>query len=63
MGGGGAVSWVGDGCGPRSGRYLTRKYGLSNGASLELTSVWASSERCRFFGVEELSTGGRPNWG
>ena len=63
FGGGGAVSWVVDGFGPMSGRYLARKDVLFDGASLGIILIWTSSERCRFFIVEELSACGRPNWG
>ena len=63
FGGGGVLSWVGDGCGPRSGRYLTRKDVPSDGASLEIISIWSLSKRCGFFSAQERSDGGRTIWG
>ena len=63
FGGGGAISWVGDGCGPRSARSLTRKDVPSDGDSLDIILIWSSSKRCRFFSAQERSAGGRPIWG
>ena len=40
FGGGGAVSWAIDGCGPRSAMSLTRKDVPSNGDSLEIILIW-----------------------
>ena len=62
MGSGGAVSWTGVSCVPRSAVSVDGKGVPSDGASLELISIWASSERCRFFIVKVLSAGGRPLW-
>ena len=63
IGVGGAVYWVGGSFVPRRAESVAWKEVRSDGASLELILIWASSERCGLFGVQDMSSGDQPIWG
>ena len=62
MWGGDANSWAGGSCVPSSVGSVDKIRIPFNGASLELILIWASSERCVFFGMKKMSARGRPLW-
>ena len=69
MGGGHAVYWGLGVWGGGGGSCVLRSVGsvdeigvTYDGASLELVSIWASSERCGFLGVNKMSSGVWPLW-
>ena len=53
---------MGGSCVPRSVGSVDEIGVTYDGASLELVSIWASSERCGFLGVNKMSSGVWPLW-